>query len=167
MKRFTREVLEVNEADDKVQLTTFKASIKSRKFVVALAKSLQKTMVEMLLKAQKYMNAKDALVAIGEESKSKGKESVREDWRGHKRERNDHQTSSDGNKWRDNKIPRTVKLTPLMMPIGKILVQIKDDHHLKWPKPLHSLPNVWDKRKYCCFHKDHGHYTENYGDLKE
>ena len=79
MKRFTREVLEVNEADDKVQLTTFKASIKSRKFVVALAKSLQKTMVEMLLKAQKYMNAKDALVAIGEESKSKGKESVRED----------------------------------------------------------------------------------------
>ena len=79
MKRITREVLEVNEADDKVQLTTFKASIKSRKFVVALAKSLQKTMVEMLLKAQKYMNAKDALVAIGEESKSKGKESVRED----------------------------------------------------------------------------------------
>ena len=79
MKRFTREVLEVNEADDKVQLTTFKASIKSRKFVVALAKSLRKTMVEMLLKAQKYMNAKDALVAIGEESKSKEKESVRED----------------------------------------------------------------------------------------
>ena len=53
------------------------------------------------------------------------------------------------------------------MPIGKILVQIKDDHHLKWPKPLHSSPNVWDKRKYCCFHKDHGHYTENYEDLKE
>ena len=39
VKRFTREVLEVDEAYDKVQLTTFKAGLKSREFVVALAKS--------------------------------------------------------------------------------------------------------------------------------
>ena len=24
-----------------------------------------------------------------------------------------------------------------------------------------------DKKKYCRFHKDHGHYTEDYRDLKE
>ena len=36
VKRFTREVLEVDKVDDKVQLTTFKASLKSREFVVAL-----------------------------------------------------------------------------------------------------------------------------------
>ena len=51
MKRFTREVLEVDEANDKVQLTTFKTSLKSREFVVALAKSPPKSMAEMLLKA--------------------------------------------------------------------------------------------------------------------
>ena len=50
MKHFTREVLEV-EADDKVQLTTLKASLKSREFVVTLVKSLLKTMAKMLLKA--------------------------------------------------------------------------------------------------------------------
>ena len=49
----------------------------------------------------------------------------------------------------------------------KILVQIKDDHYLKWPRPLHSSPNVHDKKKYCHFHKDHGHYKEDYRDLKE
>ena len=53
------------------------------------------------------------------------------------------------------------------MPIDKILVQIKDKHHLNWPKPLHSSPKVRDKRKYCHFHKDHDHYTEDYKDLKE
>ena len=39
VKRFTRETLEVDEADDKVQLTTFKVGLKFREFVVALAKS--------------------------------------------------------------------------------------------------------------------------------
>ena len=39
VKRFTRETLEVDEADDKVQLSTFKASLKFREFVVSLAKN--------------------------------------------------------------------------------------------------------------------------------
>ena len=47
-----------------MQLTTFKARLKSRDFVVSLMKNPPKTMVEMLLKAQKYMNAEDALAAI-------------------------------------------------------------------------------------------------------
>ena len=51
MKCFTRETLEVDEADDKVQLMTFKARLKSKEFVVLLAKNPPKTMVEMLLKA--------------------------------------------------------------------------------------------------------------------
>ncbi|XP_023889508.2 uncharacterized protein LOC112001560 [Quercus suber] len=167
VKCFTREALEVDKAYDKVQLSTFKAGLKSREFVVALAKNLPKTMAEMLLKAQKYMNVEDVLVAIMEESRPKGKESVRKNQKGRKRERNDSQTNSNGNKQRDDKIPRTVKFTPLMIPVDKILAQIKEEHHLKWPKPLHSSPNVRDKRKNCCFHKDHDHYTEDCRDLKE
>ena len=64
VKRFTREMLEVDKADDKVQLTTFKAGLKFREFVVSFTKNPSKTMVEMLLKAQKYMNAEDALATI-------------------------------------------------------------------------------------------------------
>ena len=58
VKRFTWETLEVDEADDKVQLTSFKAGLKSREFVVSLTKNPPKMMVKMLLKVQKYMNAK-------------------------------------------------------------------------------------------------------------
>jgi len=39
VKCLTREVLEVDEVDDKVQLTTFKAGLKSREFMVTLAKN--------------------------------------------------------------------------------------------------------------------------------
>ena len=64
MKRFTSETLEVDKADDKVQLTTFKVGLRSRDLVASLTKNPPKTMAEMLLKAQKYMNAEDALAAI-------------------------------------------------------------------------------------------------------
>ena len=64
VKRFTQETLEVDEADDKVHLTTFKAGLRSRDLVVSLAKNPPKTMAEMLLKVQKYMNAEDAVAAI-------------------------------------------------------------------------------------------------------
>ena len=79
MKCFTREVLEVDEVDDKVQLITFKVGLKFREFVTALAKSPPNTMAKMLLKAQKYMNAEDALAAIGEESMPNERESAKED----------------------------------------------------------------------------------------
>ncbi|XP_075655052.1 uncharacterized protein LOC142625249 [Castanea sativa] len=150
VKRFTRETLEVDDADNKVQLTTFKARLKSREFVVSLAKNPPKTMAEMLLKAQKYINAKDALAAIVDEGKP-GKEGRKEDERkGQKRERSGRR-GSDGDKRKDERTLRT----------------IKDEHVLKWPRPLHSSPNVRDKNKYCRFHKDHGHYTEDCRDLKE
>ena len=73
----------------------------------------------------------------------------------------------DGNKRKVDKTLRKVRFTPLIMPVDKILAQIKDKHYLKWPRPLHSSPNVRDKRKYCRFHKDHDHYTEDCKDLKE
>lgn len=72
-------MLEVDEVDNKVQVTTFKVELKSRVLVVALVKSPPQTMVEMLLKAQNCINAEDALAAIVEENKPKEKEGTRED----------------------------------------------------------------------------------------
>ena len=74
VKRFTRETLKVDEADDKVQLTAFKAELKSKEFVVSLEKNPLWTMAEMLLKTQKYMNAEDALARIEEVKKPNKRE---------------------------------------------------------------------------------------------
>ena len=130
MKRFTRETLEVDEADDKVQLTTFKAGLKSKKFMASLAMNPPKRMADMLLKAQKYMNAEDALAAIRDVERPEDKVRKNDDCRGQKRECLDHRTNDEG-KRKDERTPRTVKFTPLIMPVDKILTQIKDEHYLK------------------------------------
>ena len=69
----------MDKVDDKVQLRTFKARLKSREFVVSLAKNLPKMMAEMLLKSQKYMNAEDALAAMEGVEKPKEKKKEKED----------------------------------------------------------------------------------------
>ena len=73
----------------------------------------------------------------------------------------------DANRRRNDKGTRIIKFTPLVVPVDKILMHIKDEHYLKWPRPLHSSPHIHDKNKYCRFHKDHDHYTEDCRDLKE
>ena len=104
MKRFTRETLEVDEADDKVQLTTFKTGLKSREPVASLAKNPPKTMAEMLLKAQKYMNAEDALAAIKDVKKPGDKGRKDDKRRGQKRECPNRRTN-DKSKRKDDKSP--------------------------------------------------------------
>ena len=148
VKRFTRETLEVDEADNKVQLTTFKAGLRSKDLVASLAKNPSKTMAEMLLKAQKYMNAEDALAAIKDVEKPGDRGRKDDERRVQKREHPDRR-SNDSIRRKEDRGPRTVKFTPLIMPVHKILMQIKDEHYLKWPRPLHSSPNVRDKNKYC------------------
>ena len=166
VKPFTHETLEVDEADDKVQLTTFKARLRFRDLVASLVKNPPKTMAKMLLKVQKYMNAEDTLATINDVEKPGDKGRKDDKRRGQKRERSDRRSNDDLRR-KEDKGPRTIKFTPLIMPVNKILTQIKDEHYLKWPRPLHSSPNVRDKNKYYRFHKDHGHNTEDCRDLKE
>ena len=103
-----------------VQLTTFKVGLKSRDFMVSLAKNPPRMMTEMLLKAKKYMNAEDALAAIKDVEKPGHKGRKENNCRGQKREHLDKRIN-DGGKRKDEKTPKTVKFTPLVMPIDKIL----------------------------------------------
>ena len=112
------------------------------------------------------MNVEDALAAIKDVEKPRDRGRKDDECRGQKRERPDRRSNDDIRR-KEDKGPWTVKFTPLIMPVNKILAQIKDKHYLKWPRPLHSSPNVCDKNKYYRFHKDHCHNMEDCKDLKE
>ena len=139
MKHFTRKTLEVDEADNKVQLTTFKAGLRSRDLVASLAKNPPRTMAEMLLKAQKYMNAEDAMAAIRDDEKSGDKGRKKDERRGQKRERPDWRTT-EVNRQKDDKSTRMVKFTPLVMPVDKILMQIRTSTTLSGQAPFIRHP---------------------------
>ena len=73
-------------------------------------------MAEALLKTQMYMNVENALAAIDRIEKLNEKNKEKEDDRkGQKRDRADRQ-NAEGSRRRDDKNPRLIKVTPLVMP---------------------------------------------------
>ena len=86
--------------------------------MASLVKNPPKTMVEMLLKAQKYMNAKNVVAAIRDVEKPGDKGRKDDERRGQKRKRLDRRIT-DVNRRKDYKGTRTVKFTPLLCLLTK------------------------------------------------
>ena len=61
--RFNKEALLIDEADNKILVATFTNGLRKGKFLFSLYKNNPKTMSDVLYRATKYMNAKDALLA--------------------------------------------------------------------------------------------------------
>ncbi|GFS33977.1 hypothetical protein Acr_00g0031560 [Actinidia rufa] len=54
--------------------------------------------------------------------------------------------------------------TPL---VAQVLSEIKHEEFVKWPGKIKTDPQKRNRNKYCEFHRDHGHNTEDYFQLKE
>ena len=74
MKRFNKAVLEINEANNQVIITTFQARLNNLDLVFSLGKKAPTSMTDLMFKAQKYMNGEDALTAKGLTNKWKKEE---------------------------------------------------------------------------------------------
>ena len=54
-------MLEIDEANDHVIMTTFQARLNNLYLIFSLEKTPPTTLIDLLFKAQKYMNGEDAL----------------------------------------------------------------------------------------------------------
>ena len=61
--RFNKDALLIDEADNKILVAAFTNGLQKGKFLFSLYKNDPKTMSDVLHRATKYMNAKDALLA--------------------------------------------------------------------------------------------------------
>ena len=136
-------------------------------FIHKLYEKEPQSMAELVHSTQNFMNAEEAIIA------KKRKRSERVDANpSHHPEQGlrPKKGRTEERKDRDNKKPgsstRNQQYTPLNMPLEQVLMQIKDDPSLKWPEKMKGDPNKRNRNKYCRFHRDHGHDTDECFDLK-
>ena len=51
--------------------------------------------------------------------------------------------------------------TPLTASVSQVLHEVRNEQFLRWPAPMKSSPATRDNTKYCEFHRDYGHRTDN------
>ena len=69
--RFNKEVLSIDEVDNKILMVAFTNRLRKGKFLFPLYKNDPKTMSNVLYRATKYMNVEDALLARKEKPKKR------------------------------------------------------------------------------------------------
>jgi hypothetical protein len=169
LTRFNKETLLVDGVDDKVVLTTFISGLQPGDFLFSVYKDPPTSMLEMMYEAQRYMNGEEAIqardTATGKKRRNDYNDSQNETLElKPKMQRSQGKKREDRSRRGSNE--RFNHFTPLNAPMDRIFMQIKDDPALKWPGKLLTNPDRRAKDKYCRFHKDHGHNTENCYDLK-
>ena len=137
----------MDEVDDKLLLAAFHNGVNSDLFIHKLYEKEPQSMAKLVHSAQNFMNAEDTIIV----KKRKRAERV---------ETNSTCHSEQGPSARNQ------QYTPLNTPFEQVLMQIKDDPSLKWLEKMKGDPNKRNRNKYCRFHRDHGHDTDECFDLK-
>ena len=105
---------------------TFQVGLNNPDLVFSLGKTLPTSMTDLLFKAQKYMNGEDALIAKGLMGKQKKEESAES--QGKKRDCKDNPSEAKASKsGPEISSKKKLNFTPSLMPVDKILIQVKDD----------------------------------------
>ena len=146
-------------------------------------------MAEVLTKTEKYINGEEALLSKQRSSstqkeKSKGNRKQEQSLRRQanrdrslrrSRENRERSPKRRGNV-RDRLRPPQLKLlqwyspwqyTPLTPSLSQVLREVQHEKFMRWPSQIKSDPAKRDNTKYCEFHRDHGHLTDDYIQLRK
>ena len=151
----------------------------------SISRNPQASMSEVLAKAKKYINGKEALISKKESSSTRKEKSATNKRRGRSPRRQNGQEKSPSKererspKRRGNLRDRLgpsqserrrryspQRFTPLTASVSQVLHEVHNEQFLRWPTHMKSDPAIRDNTKYCEFHKDYGHRTNNCIQLK-
>ena len=142
-------------------------------------------MAEVLAKVEKYINGEEALISKRENSSTRKEKGATDKRRGRSPKRQSGQEKSP-RKDRERSPKRRGNLrdrlgppqferrrryspqhfTPLTASVSQVLHKVRNEQFLRWPTQMKSDPTTRDNTKYCEFHKDYGHCTDNCIQLK-
>ena len=151
----------------------------------SISKNPQASMAEVLAKAEKYINGEEALISK-KESSSTHKEKSGTDKRRERspkrqsdRERSPKKDGERSPKRRGNLRDRLgpqkferrrsyspQRFTPLTASVSQVLREVRNEQFLRWLTQMKSDPTTRDNTRYCEFHRDYEHSTNDCIQLK-
>ena len=142
-------------------------------------------MAEVLAKAEKYINGEEALISKKGSSSTHKEKSGTDKRRGRSPKRqSDRERSPKKDRERSPKRHGNLKgrlgppqperrqrysprrFTPLTASVSQVLREVRNEQFLRWPTQMKSDPATRDNTRYCEFHRDYGHRTDDYIQLK-
>ena len=176
--------------DKKFVVTTFIVGlgVQSKDLMFSISKNPQASMVEVLVKTEKYINGEEALLSKQRSSstqkkKSRGdKKRERSPKRQADRDRSPRRSRENRERYptrrgnvRDCRGPPQPELqqryspqqyTPLTASVSQVLREVQHERFLRWPSQMKLDPARRDDTKYCEFHKGMD-TTDDYIQLKK
>ena len=159
--------------------------IQSKDLMFSISKNPQTSMAEVLAKAEKYINGEEALISKKESSpihkeksgtdKRRGRSPKRQSDREGSPKKNGERSPKRHGNLRDRLSPSQSerrrryspqRFTPLTASVSQVLHEVRNEQFLRWPTQMKSDPITRDNSKYCEFHKDYGHRTDDCIQLK-
>ena len=154
--------------------------MQSKDLMFSISKNPQASMAEVLAKEEKYINGEEALISKKESSlihKEKSR-TDKQQGRSPKRQRNlERSPKKDRERspkrrgsFRDCLGPPQPELrqryspqrfTPLTSTVSQVLHEVQHEQFLRWPTQMRSDPTKSDNTRYCEFHRDHEHRTDD------
>ena len=150
-----------------------------------ISKNPQASMAEVLAKAEKYINDEEALISKKESSSTYKEKSGIDKRRGRSPKRQSDQERSPRKDrercpkrrgdLRDRLGPPQFErrrryspqcFTPLTACVSQVLREVRNEQFLRWLTQMKSDPTARDNTKYCEFHRDYGHRTDDCIQLK-
>ena len=174
--------------DEKFAITAFIAGlgVQSKDLMFSISKNPQESMAEVLVKAEKYINGEEALISKKGSSsthkekigidKRRGRSPRRQSDRERSPKKDEERSPKRRGNLRDRLGPPQLerrqrysprRFTPLTASVSQVLREVRNEQFLRWPTQMKSNPTTRDNTRYCEFHRDYEHRTDDYIQLKK
>ncbi|XP_048493023.1 uncharacterized protein LOC125493597 [Beta vulgaris subsp. vulgaris] len=167
-KRFNLEAFQILDPNAGVAFDAFIRGLRPGSFKFDLVKKNITTLAEALREAKPFINATKVCAEVKHPEAKKAEESVQPKKNNPKKAETWELTSMTTSSRRSKRSEPATSMEPIGFSKDQysILMEIKDQHELKAPVGMKAPYRNRDKSKYCHFHRDCGHETNECKHLK-